>query len=116
MRTYTPALVTIALVGLCSHACAQARCPELMKLRSEAAEAVKQMMGVPTLDRCEAYRRFSVTWGEIVSYANNHRELCDISSVSLSELEKRRREAVKARDAVCASRPLQPFPPDIVQR
>ena len=116
MRTHMPALITIALVGFCSHAYAQARCPELLKLRSEAAEAVRQMTGTPTSDRCEAYSRFSMTWGEIVRYANGHRELCNISSVSLSEFEKRHREAVKARDAVCARRPPQPFPPDIIQR
>ena len=116
MRMHTPALVTIALFGVFSHAYAQARCPELMKLRSEAAEAVKQMTGVATSGLCGAYSRFSVTWGEIVQYANDHRELCDISSDALNEFEKRHREAVKAREAVCASRPLQPFPPDIIQR
>ncbi len=116
MRTQMAALAMIALVGFCSHSNAQARCPELTRLRSEAAEAVKQMTGVPTLDRCEAYSRFSMAWGEIVRYANDHIELCDISSVSMSEFEKRYREAVIARDNVCASRPPQPFPPDIIQR
>ena len=116
MRTHTPALVTIALVGFCSHAYAQAQCPELLKLRSEAAEAVKQMRGAPTSDRCQAYSRFSMAWGEIVRYANHHRKLCSISNVSLNEFEKRRREAVRARDDVCTSRPPQPFPPDIILR
>ena len=74
------------------------------------------MAGVPTSDRCEAYGRFSAAWGEIFRYANDHRELCDVSDVSLGEFEKRYREAVKARDNVCAGRPLQPFPPDIIKR
>jgi len=116
MRTHTAALAMTALVGVCSHANAQARCPELMRLRSEAAGAAKQMMGVPTSDRCDIYSRFSMTWGEIVRYANEHREPCDISGVLLSEFEKSHREAVKARDNVCTSRPLRPFPPDIIQR
>jgi hypothetical protein len=116
MRTYSPALITMALVGLCSHAYAQARCPELLKLRSEAAEAVKQMTSFPTLGQCEAHSRFSMAWGEIVRYANEHRELCNISSGTLSEFEKRHREAVRARDDVCTSRPPQPFPPDIIRR
>ena len=45
-----------------------------------------------------------------------NRELCDISIVLLSEFEKRHREAEKARDNVCAGRPLRPYPPDIIER
>src|SRR5689334_423219 len=116
MRTHVPALAMAALVGCCSQANAQARCPELTRLRSGAAEAVKQMTGVATSDRCDASSRFSMAWGKIVRYANNHRELCDTSGISLSECEKRYRAAVVARDNVCAGRPLQPFPPDIIQR
>jgi hypothetical protein len=116
MRACAAAVLAIALVGFCSNADAQAPCPEMLKLRSKAAEAAKQLTGVPTSDRCDAYRRFSMTWGEIVRYANDHRELCDISGGSLSELEKRHRESIQALDAVCASRPLQPFPPEIIQR
>ncbi len=116
MRTHMPALAMMALVGFCSHANSQARCPELTRLRSEAAEASKQMTGVATLDRCEAYTRFSVAWGAIAQYANDHRELCDISIPSLSDLKKHHREAVRARNDVCAGRPLHPFPPDVIQR
>lgn len=116
MRTDMPALVVLALIGFCSHANAQARCPELTRLRSEAAEASKQTTGVPTTDRCEAYIRLSVAWGAIAQYANDHRELCDISMPSLNELEKHHREAVRARNNVCAGRPLDLFPPDVIKR
>jgi hypothetical protein len=117
MRTHMPALAMIALVGFCSHAKAEARCPELTRLRSEAAGVLKQTRGlVPTSDRCEAYNRFSMAWGAIVEYANDQRELCDISDLSLSEFEKSHREAVRMRDNACAGRPLRPFPPDIIQR
>jgi hypothetical protein len=105
----------MALATFCSPAEAQARCPESEKLRSEAAEIAKGMIGVATSARCDAYNHFSITWGRIVRYASDHRESCDISSVSLTQLENRHREAVKARDAICTSRPLQPFPPDIVR-
>jgi hypothetical protein len=114
MRTHMPALAMIALVGFCSQANAQARCPELTRLRSEAAEALKQARGVPSWGRCEAYNRFSRAWGAIAEYANDQRELCDISTLSLNEIEKDQREAVKTRDNACAGRPLRPFPPDII--
>lgn len=113
MRMDMPAFVVIALVGICSNANAQVKCPELTRLRGEAAEAARQMTGVP---RCEAHRRFSSAWGEVVRYANDRRELCDVSGALLAEFEKRYREALKARDNVCAGRPLQPFPPDIIKR
>jgi hypothetical protein len=116
MRTPMPVLAMIALVGFCGQASAQARCPELTRLRSEAAGALKQTRGlVPTLDRCEAYNRFSTAWGAIVQYANDNREACDISTLSLDDFEKYHREAVQARDNVCAGRPVRPFPPDIIR-
>jgi hypothetical protein len=117
MRTRMPVLAMIVLAGFCSQASAQARCPELSRLRSEAAGVLKPTRGlVPTLNRCEAYNRFSMAWATIVQYANDNREACDISTPSLDEFEKYHREAVQARDNVCAGRPLRPFPPDIIRR
>jgi hypothetical protein len=116
MRTHIPSLAMIALIGFCSQANAQAQCQELARLRSEAAEALRKKQSVPTSDRCAAYIRYSMAWGTIVQYANDHREACDISIVSLSGLEKYRREAVTARDNVCAGRPVRPYPPDVIQR
>ena len=117
MRTHVPALAMIALVGFCGQANAQARCPELTRLRSETAEASTPIRGlVPTSDRCVAYIRLSMAWGAIAQYANDHRELCDISIASLSEFEKYHREAVRVRDNACAGRPLRAFPADIIQR
>jgi hypothetical protein len=117
MRTHMPAQAAIALAGFCSQANAQAQCPELTRLRGEAAEASKQRVAlVPPSQRCEAYVRISMTWGAIVQYANDHRESCDISNVSLNEFEQRHREAVTARDNFCSGRPVRPFPADIIQR
>ena len=112
MRIYLPAFATIVLVAFCSHAYAQPRCPELAKLRGEAAKAAKQLTAMAT---CEAYNGFSMTWGRIVRYANEHRESCEISNVSLTEFKSRHREALKMRDAICTGRPLQPFPPDVIR-
>jgi hypothetical protein len=112
---YMPALAMAALVGFCSQVNAQAPCQELTRLRSEAADAIKQTTGDPA-GRCEAYNRFSDAWGAIAEYANDHRESCNISAISLVELEKRHREAETARDNVCAGRPLRPYPPDIIRR
>ena len=116
MRTFTPILATMALVGFCSHANAQAGCPELTRLHMEAAKVEKRATGVPTGDRCEAYVRFSIASREVVQFASDHREACDISDASLSVFEKYHRDAVKARDNVCANRPARPYPPDIIRR
>ena len=115
MWMHVPALGMITLVGFCNQANAQDRCPELTRLRSDAAHAVEQMRGVPTSERCAAYIRFSMAWGTIAHYANDHRELCDISVLSLDEIEKRHREAIKARENACTDRAL-PFPPEVIQR
>ena len=115
MRTLLPALAMIVLGGFCNQANAQAQCPELTRLRSEAAEASKPTRRALTSNRCEAYIRSSMAWGVMVQYANDHRELCNISIRSLSEFEKYHREAVSARDNVCAGRPIRPFPPEIIQ-
>jgi hypothetical protein len=109
-------LTIIALLGFCIQANAQAPCPELTRLRSEAQEALKQSMTVPASERCYMYIRLSVAWGAVAQYANDNRESCRISIPSLSELVKYHRDAVKARDNVCAGRPDRPYPPDIIQR
>ena len=116
MRTLVPALAMMALIGFCSQASAQAQCSELTRLRSEAAEAAKQTRRGLISDRCEAYIRTSMAWDATVRYANEHQDLCDISIHSLGEFEKYHREAVSARDNVCAGRPVRPFPPEIIQR
>jgi hypothetical protein len=112
-----PALAAIALAGFCNQVNAQAQCPELTRLRGEAAEVSKQRGAlVPPSQRCEAYVRISMAWGAIAQYASDHREACDISNVSLNEFEQRHREAVTARDNICSGRPVRPFPPEIIQR
>jgi hypothetical protein len=101
MRTRMPALTIIALLGFCIQANAQAPCPELTRLRSEAQEALKQSMTVPASERCYMYIRLSVAWGAVAQYANDNRESCHISIPSLNEFEQYHREAVKDRDNVC---------------
>jgi len=130
MRTLMPALAVIALAGFCSHANAQAQCPELTRLRNEAA-ASKQwtaldtkpldtkrdlIMPVPRSQHCETYVRISMAWAALAQYANDHQEACGISEASLNEFEQRHREAVTTRDNFCSGRPVRPFPPEIIQR
>jgi hypothetical protein len=115
MRIHISAVAMMALAGFCSQANAQAQCPELTQLRVEAAEALKQTRQALRSDSCGAYTRSSMAWDAITRYANDHREVCDISSVSMSDFEKYHREAVQARDNVCAGRPVRPFPPDIIR-
>jgi hypothetical protein len=45
MQKHMPALAMMAPIGFCSQANAQAQCPELTRLRSEAAEASNQTRG-----------------------------------------------------------------------
>jgi hypothetical protein len=116
MPTRMLGVAIMALAGFCIQANAQDRCAELTLLRSEAAEALKQATTVPASERCESYNRLSKARRAIAQYASDHRESCDISILSLSDLEKYHRDAVRARDNVCAGRPVRPYPPDIIQR
>jgi hypothetical protein len=110
------AFTMVALVGLAVEADAQTPCLELARLRSEAAEAWKQATRAPASERCGSYIRFSLATKAMVEYANNHLESCDISAQLLNQMEGSHRDAVKARDNVCAERPLRPYPADIIQR
>jgi hypothetical protein len=116
MRKLLPALAMIALGGFFNQAHAQAQCPELTRLRSEAAQARKPIALSLISDRCDAYIRSSIAWRAVLQYAEDHRESCDISLRLLGEFEKYHREAVSARDNVCAGRPARPFPAEIIQR
>jgi hypothetical protein len=102
------------LVGLCSPANAQTQCPELTRLRAEAVATSKPGRGAPALGRCESYIRTSIAWNELAKYASDHREACDISLTTLSDIEKYHREAVKARDNICSGRPVLPYRADII--
>jgi hypothetical protein len=115
MRTYSSALAMMALVGFCSQASAQAPCPELTRLRGEVAEASEKTRSFPASDRCAAYIRFSLAWGAIARYANDHREMCDISNVLLDDFETQHRVAMEARKNVCAGRSARPYPAEIIR-
>jgi hypothetical protein len=106
----------MVLVGFCGRAGAQALCPELIRLRGEAAAASEKVRGFPASDRCAAYVRFSMAWDSVTQYANDHREMCDISSVSLGDFEKQHRAAVQVRENVCAGRSARPYPAEIIRR
>jgi len=111
-----PALAITVLMGCCIRANAQAPCPELTRLRSEAQEALKQSRTVPATERCYMYNRVSAAWGAVAQYANDNRERCHISIASLNELGQYHRAAVKDRDNICTGRPLRPYPADVIQR
>src|SRR5262245_1460078 len=116
MRTRVPALTSIALLGLCIQANAQAPGPALTQMHSEAREAQTKSMTVPASELCYMYIHLSVAWGAVAQYANDNRESCHISIPSLNEFEQYHRKAVKDRDNVCAGRPLRPYPADVIQR
>jgi len=112
MRMY--AAILIALVGPSSPASAQAQCPELTRLRAEAAAASTQTRGAPALGSCDAYIRLSIAWNDIAKYAGDNREACDISISAMNDIEKRHREVVQARDNVCTGRRPRPFPAEVI--
>jgi hypothetical protein len=116
MRTLLSALAMIVIGGFCSQANAQAQCPELTRLRSEAAEAQKPMARGLISNRCDTYIRTSMAWRAVLQYAEDNREMCGISIRSLGEFEKYYSEAASARDNVCTGRPARPFPAEIIQR
>jgi hypothetical protein len=110
------AFTMMAMVGLAVLVQAQTPCPELVRLRNAATEAWKQAMRAPPSERCAALYRASRAAEATFKYADNNRESCDISVPLLDQVERYHREAVQARDNVCAGRPLRPYPPDIIQR
>lgn len=103
----------IALAGF--GGAAQALCPELTRLRSEAVEATKPMNRGLMPDRCDAYIRASLAWSTLRAYAQDE-EMCNISGRSLSEIDKLHHDAMVARNNVCAGRPARAFPADIILR
>src|SRR5262249_5951330 len=116
MRTLVSVLAMISLGASCYGVRAEAPCPELTRLRSDAADAARLRSSAPMPDRCEAYIRFSLAWAEIAQYARDHRESCDVSQSSLDAMEKRHREAVQERKEICAGRPGRRFPAEIIKR
>jgi len=116
MRTHMPALAIMALIGFGGQANAQTQCPELIRLRGEAAAVEKQTIRLPIMASCERYGRLADAWNAVAQYASGHREMCEVSDRSLNDFEKYQREALDARDNVCAGRPARPFPPEIIRR
>lgn len=114
MRILLPVVAMIALAGLCREAGAQPQCSELTRLRSEAVQASKPATRGLMSGRCDRYIQASHAWSAVVDYAHDHQDVCDISDRLLGDLESYRREAVTARNNVCAGRPVRPFPADIV--
>src|ERR1700686_5501437 len=101
-----PAFTIIAIVWLGVQAEALTPCPELVRLRNAATEAWKQAMRAPPSERCGALYHASLAAEATLKYADNNRESCDISVPLLNQVEGYHREAVQARDKVCARRPL----------
>ena len=110
------AFTMVALVGLTVRAEAQTPCQDYLRLRNAASEAWKQAMRAPRSDRCEALHRASLAAEATLTYADANRESCAISGDLLNQVEGYRREALRARDNVCAGRPYRPYPADVLHR
>ena len=111
-----PICTMIAMTWLGVEAQAQPPCQEYLRLRNAATEAWRQAMKAPRPERCGALYHASLAAEATLNYANNNRESCNISVRLLNDVEEYQRDAVQARDNVCAGRPLRPFPADIIQR
>jgi hypothetical protein len=109
------AFTLIATAWLGVQAQAQAPCPEVVRLRNAATEAWKEAMRAPQPERCGALDQASLAAEATLNYANNNRESCNISVRLLSDFEGYRRNAIQARDNVCAGRPMRPYPPEIIR-
>jgi hypothetical protein len=110
-----PVFAVIAIVGLAAQAAAQTPCPELVRLRSAATEAWQHAMRVPRSERCGALYNAALAADATLAYANHNHVSCGVSDPLLNEVERDHTDAVRARDNVCAGRPLRPYPPDIIQ-
>jgi hypothetical protein len=111
-----PALAMMVVIGLGAQVEARTPCQEYLRLRNAAAEAWRQAMKAPQSERCGALYQASLATEETLKFAENNRETCRVSASLLSQVEGYHREAIQARDNVCAGRPLRPYPADIVPR
>jgi hypothetical protein len=110
-----PALA-IALCGLCSDASAQTQCPEFVRLRNQALDAQKPLRRDMIYGSCVAHVRLAEAWRAVVDYAEENREMCNITEDWVRAFESYRRNAASVRDNICAGRPARAFPADIIQR
>jgi len=114
------AVIAVIGFGVQAEAGAQAEatgpCQELIRLRNAANEVWKQAMSVPPSERCRALGRASSATEATLNFANRNHDSCNISDRLLSQVEGYHREAVQARDNVCAGRPVRPYPAEIIQR
>jgi hypothetical protein len=110
-----PVFAVIAIVGLTVEAAAQTPCPELSRLRDAATQAWKHAMRVPRSERCGALYEAAAAAEATLAFTNDNQASCGVAASLLSDVERDHREAVTARDNVCAGRPLRPYPPDIIQ-
>jgi hypothetical protein len=72
-------------------------------------------MNAPASQRCGALAEASVATEATLNYADNNRQSCNISDRLLNEVDGYHRQAVQARNNVCAGRPIRSYPPDIIQ-
>jgi hypothetical protein len=109
-------LIVIAPACLGVQAKAQAPCPEVVRLRNVATGAWKDAMRAPQPKRCGALNRAALAAEETLSYAMNNRQSCTVSDRFLAQLDGYHRDAMQARDNVCAGRPMRPYPADIIRQ
>jgi hypothetical protein len=109
------AFTVIAIAWLGAQAQAQTPCPEVVRLRNAATEAWTVAMRAPQPERCGALDHASLAAEATLNYASNNREACNISVRLLNDVEGYHRDAIQARDNVCAGRPLRPYPADIIR-
>lgn len=112
---FTMVAIVIAIIGLTAQVKATP-CSEVVRLRNAATEAWKQAMRASQSDRCGALYQAALAAEATRKYADDNRESCNFSVSLLNQVERFHREAVQARDNVCAGRPLRPYPPDIIRR
>ena len=110
------AIIGVAMIGLGVQVESKTPCPELVRLRNVATEAWKRAMRAPQSDRCGALYQAALAAEATRKYADDNRQACNVSVSLLNQVERSDREAVQARDNVCAGRPLRPYPPDIIKR
>ena|SRR5579864_3482446 len=115
MKLRVPICMIITMACLGHQAQAQLPCPELVRLRNAATQAWKVAMRAPRPERCEALNQTSLATQATLNYATNNRESCNISARLLNDVEGYHRDAVQARDNVCAGRPMRPGPAEIIQ-
>jgi hypothetical protein len=116
MRIAAVFVTSIAAAGFAVPAQAGVPCDAYVHLRNAATAAWNEAMRAPPYRRCGPLNHASAAAATTLRYAGANRASCDISSALLGEVQDNADRTARARDNVCAGRPMRGYPAEIIRR